>query len=66
MAGGSVRVDEVTVAELAARPAVDVPRIRSAAVTARADHVGLTGTLSGTLITLAVIRGRTGLRYRPL
>ena len=54
-------MDGVTVAGLATRSAGEVPCIRSAAVTALADHVGFAGTLATVLEALAVIRGGTGL-----
>lgn len=54
-------MDGVTVAGLAARPAGDVPRIRSTAVAALAEHIGLAGTLAAVLRALALIRGGTGL-----
>lgn len=62
VARGSGGVDGVAVAELATRPAADVPGIRSAAVAVLSDDVRLAGTLAGVLITLTIIRGGTGLR----
>lgn len=64
IAGGAGGVDGVAVAGLAARPAVDVPRIGGAAVAVLTHHVGLAGALTAALITLTLIRGRTGPRRR--
>lgn len=56
VAGGSEGVDGVAVAALAARPAGDVPRVRSTAVAVLADHVRLAGAVAAVLIALALIR----------
>lgn len=50
-------MDGVAVADLATRPAGDVPGIGSAAVAVLTDDVRLAGALAGVLITVTVIRG---------
>lgn len=55
--GGSEGVDGVAVTALAARPAGDVPRIGSAAVTVLTDHVGLAGAPAAVPVTLTFIWG---------
>lgn len=57
IAGGSVGVDGVAVAALAARPVGDVPRIGSTAVAVLTDHVRLAGTLAAVLVALTLVRG---------
>lgn len=44
----------------AARPARDVPGVRSAAVAVLAHHVWFAGALAAVLVALALFRGRTG------
>lgn len=63
VAGGSKGVNGFAVAALTSLPADNVPCIGGTAVAVLADHVGLAGTLATVLIALALIRGRTGLRY---
>lgn len=58
-------MDGVAVAVVAARPAGDVPGVRSAAVAALAHHPRFAGTLAAVLVALALFRGQTGLRERP-
>lgn len=57
VAGRPDRVDGVTVAALAALPAAEAPRVRSAAVAVLTHHVGLAGALAAAPVTPAVLTG---------
>lgn len=50
-------MDRVAVAFLAARPAGDVPSVRSTAVAVLAHHVGFAGTLAAVLVALTFFGG---------
>lgn len=53
-------MDGVAVAALAARPAGDVPGVRSAALAVLAHHAGSAGALAAALVALALLRGGAG------
>ena len=57
-------MDGVAVTALAARPAGDVPGISSTAVAVLTDHVRLAGALAAEPLTLTLLWGCAGLRYR--